>query len=368
MRYCVISILFILYFNIMLNTSFCSEIIEGAYCYSYGDEENLVEARIKANKFAIRNAIETNNIFIKSTVSVHNRILIDELITTVSSACIGKVITKKHKENLSNKEICDVIEISLKENCDIPNIIEKSLSYSDFPTEHIEKTAKAISYCNGTSGQVNIIKARYLFLDSLKENPLSKMWVARSYKLGICGFPKDDDKANLFSKKSVNIIKKFADQGNKHFFFLMGSAYEEGLSIEKNIEHAKYWYQKAVKFNDTNAMVNLGRFYEKGYGCETNLLKAKDLFYRSSLSNNAKGMLNIGVIFDQLKKFEKAFYWYSKSAELNYSVAQRYVADCYEFGIGTKKNLPKAIKFYKLAYSQGDINAKESLARLKKIN
>src|SRR5436305_6550150 len=63
----------------------------------------------------------------------------------------------------------------------------------------------------------------------------------------------------------------------------LAKCYENGEGTEKNLKKAFYWYQKAAKNGNKNAMNNLAICYENGEGTEKNL--------------------------------EKAFYWYQKAAE-----------------------------------------------------
>ena len=57
----------------------------GAYNYTYGDGENLVEARRAACRMAARSAIESYQMFVGSTSTVKNNDLIEDLIETISS-------------------------------------------------------------------------------------------------------------------------------------------------------------------------------------------------------------------------------------------------------------------------------------------
>ncbi|EXX50137.1 hypothetical protein RirG_273700 [Rhizophagus irregularis DAOM 197198w] len=50
--------------------------------------------------------------------------------------------------------------------------------------------------------------------------------------------------------------------------------YENGEGIEKNLEKAFHWYQKAAENGNENAMNNLAICYESGEGIEKDLKKA----------------------------------------------------------------------------------------------
>ena len=61
--------------------------------------------------------------------------------------------------------------------------------------------------------------------------------------------------------------------------------------------------------------------------------------------------------------YEKAFYWYQKSAELGYADGQKNLGDCYYYGDGTKKDYEKAVYWYKKAAENGIGRAQYSLGR-----
>jgi hypothetical protein len=50
---------------------------------------------------------------------------------------------------------------------------------------------------------------------------------------------------------------------------------------------------------------------------------------------------------------QKAFYWYDRSANNGYAVAQHFLGKLYYNGTGCEKNLDKAIYWFKKAVEQG---------------
>ncbi|CAB4441454.1 unnamed protein product [Rhizophagus irregularis] len=92
----------------------------------------------------------------------------------------------------------------------------------------------------------------------------------------------------LWCKECINSLERSAENG-----------------IEKNLEKAFYWYQKAAENGFTNAMYYLAICYDNGEGTEKNL--------------------------------EKAFYWYQKAAENGDKEAMFNLAICYKNGAGTER-------------------------------
>lgn len=54
------------------------------------------------------------------------------------------------------------------------------------------------------------------------------------------------------------------------------------------------------------------------------------------------------------ENISKRFYWYSKAAANNHAGAFNNLADMYERGIGCKKNIKKALEYYKKSGELGD--------------
>lgn len=57
---------------------------------------------------------------------------------------------------------------------------------------------------------------------------------------------------------------------------------------------------------------------------------------------------------------------YRKAARQEHILAQYNLAVCLELGRGVKKDLEKAVKWYKKAAEQGDEDAEKAVERLKK--
>lgn len=100
------------------------EIITGHYCYNYGDNESLVEAREITRTLAIRNAIESYQLFIESTTKVVNFTLTNDIVQIISTGYIKNIIILEHTEN--GRTIYEKIQCSINP-IELRNILEKKL-------------------------------------------------------------------------------------------------------------------------------------------------------------------------------------------------------------------------------------------------
>jgi hypothetical protein len=116
----LIVLLIILPFSI----SFADEIITGHYCYTYGDNESLKEARETTRMLAIRNAIESYRAFITSASTVGNFQLTNDLIQIISSGYLKDLRTIEHKEE--GRTICETIQATVSPQA-IENVIKSEV-------------------------------------------------------------------------------------------------------------------------------------------------------------------------------------------------------------------------------------------------
>ena len=88
--------------------------------------------------------------------------------------------------------------------------------------------------------------------------------------------------------EAVKWYLKAAEQGygDAQFLYRLGTFYEEGRGVERNMPEAVKWYLKAAEQQRYNAELyyKLGTFYEKGYGVEKDRDEAVN-WYRKALGN-----------------------------------------------------------------------------------
>ncbi|RGB41670.1 kinase-like domain-containing protein, partial [Rhizophagus diaphanus] len=148
--------------------------------------------------------------------------------------------------------------------------------------------------------------------------------------------------------------------------FNLAGCYHSGEKIEKNLEKAFYWYQKAAENGVEVAMFNLAICYENGKGTEINLEKAFHWYQKSAENGNINAMYNLASNYKNGNgteiNLEKAFRWYQKAAEKDHINAIFNLAICYGSGKGTEKNLEKAFYWYQKAAENGNRNAMFNLA------
>jgi hypothetical protein len=102
--------------------------VQGNACYSYGDNESLVQAEQMTKTLAIRNAIESYSIFIQSTTQVTDLQLSSDLINTISTGQVKQLKILKRLQ--SGRKLCYTLEGYVEPN-DLKTAIREYLSGKD---------------------------------------------------------------------------------------------------------------------------------------------------------------------------------------------------------------------------------------------
>lgn len=106
-----------------------------------------------------------------------------------------------------------------------------------------------------------------------------------------------------------------------------GDCYEKGLGVEKDLETAFYYYQKAAEMGDPSALNKLGNMYAQGKGCIKDMSKAASCYLSAAEKGNKYAQHNIAFCYwdgvGVQKDRETAIMWMRRSAEQGYEQAQK---------------------------------------------
>src|SRR5438876_216871 len=87
-------------------------------------------------------------------------------------------------------------------------------------------------------------------------------------------------------------LEKAAENDNMNAMYHLALYYQNGKGIEKNLEKAFYWFQKAAE-NSEDAMIHLATCYENGEGTAKNLEKAFYWYQKAAENGNDHAMYNL---------------------------------------------------------------------------
>ena len=145
---------------------------------------------------------------------------------------------------------------------------------------------------------------------------------------------------------SLKAVKAAAEAGDAKSQNEVGMWYYVGRHVDRDYKQAADWWSRAAKQNYTQAIGNLGLCFQTGNGVKKDSEKAAKLYTRSVKDGNK-------ALFNQLVKVAK---------ENPDSLFENLlVADFYKKGIGTAKDINKALPFLVNAGNAGDVKTQYDL-------
>ena len=178
------------------------------------------------------------------------------------------------------------------------------------------------------------------------------------------------------SKSSeLEVLNKRSLEGDHEAMTELGYLYFAGVKVEKDLDRALKFYEKAAKKGNLQAMSNLCNMYLYGTGVKINIVEAWNLCREPARQGHTNAMVMMAEMArtSELKSYFKndtkiiefSFKMYEAAAMRGHAHAQFKLGGHYQFGFGTVKNLVKAEELYKQSLSQGNLNAKRALVELR---
>ena len=156
-----------------------------------------------------------------------------------------------------------------------------------------------------------------------------------------CQAQNKKDKTQV-QQDTVAIITEKAEKGDVNAQYLLAQWYFNGFqSVDKDQQKAIYWWDKAAKQKDVNAIARLAECYQYGYGVSPDSAYAASL-YESAISRGNEELMN------QLDK---------RARQGKEIFAAMLLRDVYQKGIRTKTDQNKADEYLKMAAQYGNIQS-----------
>lgn len=156
-------------------------------------------------------------------------------------------------------------------------------------------------------------------------------------------------------------IQKGADSGDPWDICKLGERYWSGKGVEKDYNKAFELFSKAAKLGNKVAYWDLARCYDHGWGAPFNPQKAVDLYQEAYQRGVNEACYSLGRIYEKQEygfcNNIESFNWFLKGAKGGDVDAQFRVADNYEKGIGTTKDIKTAMYWWKTAADNGHVHS-----------
>jgi TPR repeat protein len=147
----------------------------------------------------------------------------------------------------------------------------------------------------------------------------------------------------------------------------LGSAYENGIDVEKNLAEAFRWYRLAAEKNYARAQFTLGLFYFHGRVVAVDKVLAADWYRRAAEQNYPPAQTNLGGLYLRGDGVQadavQAVYWFRRAAANGEFESQYNLGLCYQEGWGVPRDEKEAVQYYRLAVRRNHAPAQFHLAR-----
>ena len=95
---------------------------------------------------------------------------------------------------------------------------------------------------------------------------------------------------------------RLSSSASSGLYFLLGYLHEEGLGTQRDTALAYQFYMKGAEQEDDKAMNNLGSMYEGGNGVAKNLEEAKKWYEQAAALGNEDARANMKRVKEKMKK------------------------------------------------------------------
>ena len=186
-----------------------------------------------------------------------------------------------------------------------------------------------------------------------------------------------------YSDEGMKLLEKAAALGSVVAMNDIGTAYENGLRIQKDTKKATEWWQRAKECGGCNATISMHYLFQRG--CDD--FDESKAFHNCAVaadSGEPMALNNLGLCYENgigvTQNLEKAFSLYSQAYSVSLDVEtvtnfvrhSTYRADvivtnlarCFTDGIGTKQDVKKGIELFNKAVEMGNTAAMVVLGRL----
>ncbi len=154
-----------------------------------------------------------------------------------------------------------------------------------------------------------------------------------------------------------------ASAGNPGACYEVAIRFAQGRNGAPDFVMAAAWLECAAQRGLTPAQFRLGSMYEKGLGVRKDIAEARRLYVAAAAKGHAKAMHNLAVLYsgdggiDGAPDYAAAAEWFRRAAGYGVIDSQYNLAILYARGTGVERDLAESYKWFALAAKAGDKDA-----------
>jgi len=138
--------------------------------------------------------------------------------------------------------------------------------------------------------------------------------------------------------------------------------YYEGHGDDKTrVEIVEYINQNAKK-HDLESIIFMGHIHSGGFGVEKDIDIAHNWYNKAAQKGDAGAQIAVADYHFRKEEYDKAHNWYHKAAKQNKKTAYIRLSMMYKLGLGVEKNREKSL-YYKNKAKEGVIKVKQETIR-----
>ncbi len=167
-------------------------------------------------------------------------------------------------------------------------------------------------------------------------------------------------------KEAFEDALEAAKRGKPEYQTFVGYCFDIGKGVKCDPKMAKYWYTKAARNGNSDAIFNLALSYDHGsLGLRKNRRRAVQLYRQAALKGHLQSQTNLAAILlegNGKKDSAEGARWMRKAAQRGDDLAQYNLGRSYAYGEdGLQKNAALAKKWLSKAQKQGHLKARRLL-------
>ncbi|OSM02484.1 putative serine/threonine protein kinase [Magnetofaba australis IT-1] len=168
--------------------------------------------------------------------------------------------------------------------------------------------------------------------------------------------------------KSLDWMEKAAENGVPQAQLALAQAYHKGQGRPQDMRNAFQWYLRAAEQNVADAMYAIAEFYEKGLGTEPDMNKAEHFLRQSAELGSLDAQIRLAHILieanglNEGERRREAVKWFRSAASQGDIESQFQLARAMDLGLGTRPDITGALNNYTKAAEQGHLKSQLILA------
>jgi len=169
----------------------------------------------------------------------------------------------------------------------------------------------------------------------------------------------------------ATVVQKLASNGDPRSQELLGRLHVEGWGVEQDYTAALRWFERARASGLVRASYSTAQLYDAGLGVPADRARAMELYRTAATGGLAQAEARIGyLLIDGLRTpvadeaAADAHKWLEQAVQHGHAHARYWLGRLYEAGVGTERDLARAVALYRQAAIEGEPDAQFWLGKL----